>query len=170
MNPGAQPDFAADRAATSSIASWSSSCGKRKSAAGRPGRGGLGPRDRAAAVELPVGQREDEDVGQPHLGGGEQQRVALVRRAADQRADQQHQRRAVGRGDEQDQGDGQPEQPVLPGHPAGVGRHQRDEQHQLQRRHDQPRPDSSGSGSSAYRAIATSTAQAAGSRGSPGCF
>jgi hypothetical protein len=38
MNPGAHPDFAAERCATSVIASWSSSWGKRKSAAGRWGR------------------------------------------------------------------------------------------------------------------------------------
>ena len=34
--------------------------------------------DRAAAVELPVDEGERDDVGDPDLEGGEQQRAVLV--------------------------------------------------------------------------------------------
>jgi len=83
MNPGGQPGLAAERRATSLIASWSSSW-ETEVHGGKSWTCGLGPGDGAAAVELPEGQGEDQDVGGPYLSGRDQQRAAAGVPSGDQ--------------------------------------------------------------------------------------
>jgi hypothetical protein len=91
--------------------------------------------DRAAAVEFPEREGEDQHVGEPHLSGGPEQLPADRRLADDQRADQQYERGEIRYRDQQHQRNRQPTQePVLLTDPPRVRQHQWYEQDQLPRR------------------------------------
>jgi len=81
----------------SSFSSWE----KRKSASGE-----MRALDRSAAVELPVGQAEDDDVGEPDPDCGQQETLAVTRLARHEGMDQQCEREQVGCADHAHQGEG----------------------------------------------------------------
>ena len=91
MNPGAHPDFAAERFGDLVDRVVVLVLGEPEVRCGEPRPSRLRSRDRPTPVELPVGQGEDEDVRQPHLRSTEQQGVAPHGPSADQREHQQHQ-------------------------------------------------------------------------------
>ena len=62
-------------------------------------------RERAAAVELPVPEGEDDDVRGPDVQRIQQQRPAIVRFAGEQRPHEEQERSAIGETDDNDKRD-----------------------------------------------------------------
>jgi len=91
----------------------------------------LGARDRAVTVELPVRQPVNDDVGQPHLQGGDEQLSAVIHLCGQQCGQQLRQGVGVRKADQPDETEGgSARQLRLAGQTARVHGEQRHEQRQ----------------------------------------
>ena len=69
--------------------------------------GDFRPLDRTAAIEFPIRETEDDDIGDPDLQRSQKKLVAVVGRALDKGANQQDKRDEISDSNDDDQREGQ---------------------------------------------------------------